>query len=171
MNDPKARSRKKTVDEIQRAIVQLQADQGKLSISAVAKLAEVTPGLIHNTYPDLAEKIRGLVGKATRAQRDAKHDALVHEREVMQTRFRHCAMWPMGVVCFASSGRQKHHRTNPCSHKREVHLHFDALLSADATRGTLVKQLIDRSLRTIQISQIEIPSLQQADLIDLDRYI
>ena len=69
MNDPKARSRKKTVDEIQRAIVQLQADQGKLSISAVAKLAEVTPGLIHNTYPDLAEKIRGLVGKATRAQR------------------------------------------------------------------------------------------------------
>ena len=79
MNDPKARSRKKTVDEIQRAIVQLQADQGKLSISAVAKLAEVTPGLIHNTYPDLAEKIRGLVGKATRAQRDAKHDALVHE--------------------------------------------------------------------------------------------
>jgi len=59
MNDPKARSRKKTVDEIQRAIVQLQADQGKLSISAVAKLAEVTPGLIHNTYPDLAEKIRG----------------------------------------------------------------------------------------------------------------
>ena len=82
MNDPKARSRKKTVDEIQRAIVQLQADQGKLSISAVAKLAEVTPGLIHNTYPDLAEKIRGLVGKATRAQRDAKHDALVHEREV-----------------------------------------------------------------------------------------
>ena len=82
MNDPMARGRKKTVDESQRAIVQLQADQGKLSISAVAKLAEVTPGLIHNTYPDLAEKIRGLVGKATRAQRDAKHDALAHEREV-----------------------------------------------------------------------------------------
>lgn len=82
MNDPKARSRKKTVDEIQQAIVRLQADQGKVTISAVAKLAGVTPALIHNTYPDLAEKIRGLVGKATRAQRDAKHDALVHEREV-----------------------------------------------------------------------------------------
>lgn len=82
MNDPKARSRKKTVDEIQRAIVQLQADQGKLSISAVAKLAGVTPALIHNTYPDIAEKIRGLVGKATRTQRDAKHDALICEREV-----------------------------------------------------------------------------------------
>ena len=78
MNEPKVRSRKKTVDEIQQAIVQLQAGQGKMTISAVAKLAGVTPALIHNTYPDLAEKIRGLVGKATRAQRDA----LVHEREV-----------------------------------------------------------------------------------------
>lgn len=82
MNDPKARSRKTTVDEIQQAIVQVQEGQGKLSISAVAKMAGVTPALIHNTYPDLAEKIRGLVGKATRTQRDAKHDALVREHEI-----------------------------------------------------------------------------------------
>ena len=81
MSDPKARSRKNTVDEIQQAIAKLQAGQGKVSISAVAKLAGVTPALIHNTYPDLAEKIRGLVGKATRTQRDVKHDALVRERE------------------------------------------------------------------------------------------
>lgn len=82
MNDLKTRSRKKTVDEIQQAIVQVQAGQGKVSISAVAKLAGVTPALIHNTYPDLAEKIRGLLGKATRTQRDAKHEALVREREI-----------------------------------------------------------------------------------------
>jgi len=82
MSDPKARSRKTTVDEIQQAIVQVQEGQGKLSISAVAKMAGVTPALIHNTYPDLAEKIRGLVGKATRTQRDAKHDALVREHEI-----------------------------------------------------------------------------------------
>lgn len=81
MNEPKARSRNKTVDEILLAIVKVQAGEGKVSISAVAKLAGVTPALIHNTYPDLAEKIRGLVGKATRTQRDAKHDALVRERE------------------------------------------------------------------------------------------
>jgi AcrR family transcriptional regulator len=81
MNDPKARSRKKTADEIHQAIARLQAGQSKMSISAVAKLAGITPALIHNTYPDLAEKIRGLVGKATRTQRDAKHDALVRERE------------------------------------------------------------------------------------------
>lgn len=42
MNDPKARSRKKTVDEIQQAISKVQAGQSKLSISAVAKVAGVT---------------------------------------------------------------------------------------------------------------------------------
>ncbi len=82
MSDPKARSRKKTVDQIQQAIARVQAGPGKVSISGVAKLAGVTPSLIHNTYPDLAEKIRGLMGKASRTQRDAKHDALVREREV-----------------------------------------------------------------------------------------
>lgn len=79
--DSKTRSRKRTAEEIQRAIVQLQGSQSKVSISAVAKAAGVTPGLIHNTYPDVAEQIRSLGGKATRAQRDAKHEALAKERE------------------------------------------------------------------------------------------
>ena len=82
MGDRKVHNRKQTIDGIGQAIEQLQASQGKLSISAVAKMAGVTPALIHNTYPDLAEKIRGLVGKATRTQRDAKHSALVREREI-----------------------------------------------------------------------------------------
>ena len=85
MGDRKVHNRKQTIDGIQQAIEQLQASQGKLSISAVAKMAGVTPALIHNTYPDLAEKIRGLVGKATRTQRDAKHSALVREREINRT--------------------------------------------------------------------------------------
>lgn len=85
MSDRKAHNRKQTIDGIQQAIEQLQASQGKLSISAVAKLAGVTPALIHNTYPDLAEKIRGLVGKATRTQRDSKHSELVREREANRT--------------------------------------------------------------------------------------
>lgn len=85
MGDRKVHNRKQTIDGIEQAIEQLQASQGKLSISAVAKLAGVTPALIHNTYPDLAEKIRGLVGKATRTQRDAKHSALVREREINRT--------------------------------------------------------------------------------------
>ena len=82
MGDRKVHNRKQTIDGIEQAIEQLQTSQGKLSISAVAKMAGVTPALIHNTYPDLAEKIRGLVGKATRTQRDAKHSALVREREI-----------------------------------------------------------------------------------------
>lgn len=85
MGDRKAHNRKQTIDGIEQAIEQLQASQCKLSISAVAKMAGVTPALIHNTYPDLAEKIRGLVGKATRTQRDAKHSALVREREINRT--------------------------------------------------------------------------------------
>lgn len=85
MGDRKVHNRKQTIDGIERAIEQLQASQGKLSISAVAKMAGVTPALIHNTYPDLAEKIRGLVGKATRTLRDAKHSALVREREINRT--------------------------------------------------------------------------------------
>jgi hypothetical protein len=78
----KAHCRKKTAEEIQRAIGQLQGGQNKVSISAVAKVAGVTPALIHNTYPDLAEQIRSIVGKTTRAQRDAKHEALAQEREI-----------------------------------------------------------------------------------------
>ena len=81
MIDPKARSRKKTIEEIEQAIERLQTDQSKVSISAVAKLAGVTPALIHNTYPDIAERIRGVICKSTRSQRDEKQEALMKERE------------------------------------------------------------------------------------------
>lgn len=80
--DAKAKRRKSTTSLIQQAIAQLQIEKAKITISAVAKVADITPALIHNTYPDLAEQIRLISGKATRAQRDAKHNALVKEREV-----------------------------------------------------------------------------------------
>lgn len=75
------RSRKQTEKRLKEAIDQLQHSGDKVSISAVAKAAEVTPALIHNTYPDIAERIRGVVGKSTRLQRDAKHEVLVKEKE------------------------------------------------------------------------------------------
>jgi len=77
----KARSRKNTSNIIQGAINKLQAENTKVTISAVAKIANVSSALIHNTYPDLAEKIRSISGKATRVQRDEKHTALMKERE------------------------------------------------------------------------------------------
>lgn len=77
----KARRRKSTSNLIQGAIDQLQAEKAKVTISAVAKIANVTSALIHNTYPVLAEKIRAINGKATRAQRDEKHTALMKVRK------------------------------------------------------------------------------------------
>ena len=76
-----ASRRKNTAGTIQDAITTLQSNEAKISISAVAKLANVSSALIHNTYPDLAEKIRGISGKSTRSQRDEKHIALLKERE------------------------------------------------------------------------------------------
>lgn len=75
------RSRRQTEKRLKDAIDQIQEWGTKVSISAVAKAADVTPALIHNTYPDIAERIRGVIGKSTRLQRDEKHEALVKERE------------------------------------------------------------------------------------------
>lgn len=75
------RSRRETEKRLTTALDQIRALGGKVSISAVAKAADVTPALIHNTYPDIAERIRGVIGKSTRLQRDAKHEALAKERE------------------------------------------------------------------------------------------
>jgi hypothetical protein len=75
------RSRSTTVAALGKAIDCLVAGNEKISISSVAKIAGVTPGLIHNTYPDVAERIRSLMGKSVRAQRDSKHQALMDEKE------------------------------------------------------------------------------------------
>ena len=51
-----------------------------LSISAVAREAGVTPALIHNHYPAVAELIRAKQGASSRQQRDHKHEELTKER-------------------------------------------------------------------------------------------
>lgn len=53
----------------------------KLNITTVAKEADVTPALIHNQYPDIAEVIRDKQGRSSRVQRDAKHGELRAARE------------------------------------------------------------------------------------------
>lgn len=64
------RSREKTRDELRLAILRVKNKGLKLSISAVAAEAGVSAGLIHNTYPDIAEEIRALLGRKIRQQRD-----------------------------------------------------------------------------------------------------
>jgi len=75
------RSRHRTEQRLKDAIKQLQQAGTKVSISAVAKAADVTPALIHNTYPGIAEQIRTVTGKTARNQGDAKYDALAQERQ------------------------------------------------------------------------------------------
>ena len=81
LNEPRQRDREKTLFQMRLAMNRLQKREGKVTISAVAKEAGVTPALIHNRYPDFAEEVRKVVGKTTRAQRDQKHDLLITERE------------------------------------------------------------------------------------------
>lgn len=76
------RSRENTAEILGKVIDNILSNNEKLSISAVARAAGVTPGLIHNTYPMVAERIRGLIGKSVRAQRDSKHQALMKEKEI-----------------------------------------------------------------------------------------
>ncbi|MBI6605171.1 TetR family transcriptional regulator [Pseudomonas sp. S4_EA_1b] len=75
------RSRSKTLDALDKVIDGFVAGNEKISIASVARAAGVTPGLIHNTYPAVAERIRTLMGKSVRAQRDSKHQALMVEKE------------------------------------------------------------------------------------------
>lgn len=52
-----------------------------LSISSVAREAGVTPALIHNHYPKIAEEIRVKQGASSREQRDLKQNELNAEHE------------------------------------------------------------------------------------------
>jgi len=78
---PRTRDRTRTGSDLKLAWHRLVKGNEKVSIAAVAREAGVTPALIHNKYPNLAEEIRKSLGKATRAQRDATHELLVAERE------------------------------------------------------------------------------------------
>ncbi|KOP59994.1 TetR family transcriptional regulator [Pseudomonas syringae] len=69
------------METLNKVIESLVAANEKVSIASVARVAGVTPGLIHNTYPAVAEKIRTLTGRSVRAQRDSKHQALMSEKE------------------------------------------------------------------------------------------
>lgn len=71
------RNREKTKDKLQCAILRIKNKGLRLSIKAVAEEAGVDPSLIHNTYPDIAEVIRASLGRASRQQRDDKHQELV----------------------------------------------------------------------------------------------
>ncbi len=51
-----------------------------MTIAAVAREAGVSTALIHNHYPTVAEAIRDIQGRSSRAVRDVKHQDLIAER-------------------------------------------------------------------------------------------
>lgn len=54
----RARSRKQTEITLREALARLQSEGGHPSISALAREVGVSPALIHNRYPDVAEALR-----------------------------------------------------------------------------------------------------------------
>jgi AcrR family transcriptional regulator len=53
----------------------------KVSFSAVAREVGVSPALIHNHYPEIANRIRELQGRSARVERDTIRSELLQERK------------------------------------------------------------------------------------------
>lgn len=77
----RARNRKRTLQALVLALHRVQRSGGKITLKAVAEEAKVSPPLINNRYPEFAEKVRAIMGKAIRQQRDEKADLLTQERD------------------------------------------------------------------------------------------
>lgn len=75
-NKPSQRDRR--ADRLRIAILRIEkgqsAAEARLSISAVAREAGVSPSLIHNSYPDIAELIRSKNGIGRRQREKAQQD-------------------------------------------------------------------------------------------------
>ena len=84
VREPRSRDRAKTEIALQLAIERINNSGSKLSIAAVAAEVGVTPGLIHNTYPDIADEVRKQTGRTVRQQRDAKIAELAKVRATLK---------------------------------------------------------------------------------------
>lgn len=78
---PRQKNRERTLAGLQEALKTLQGSGQKITLKAVADLANVSPSLLNHRYPDFAEKVRGLVGRTIRQKRNEKSDLLIAERE------------------------------------------------------------------------------------------
>lgn len=70
--------------DLEAAILRLRNQNERINISSVARAVGVTPALIHNTYPDVAEQIRAIQGKNSMTRRDELRDELATLREANQ---------------------------------------------------------------------------------------
>ena len=72
--------RAKTATALRYALLRVKNAGKRISIKAVAEEANVDPSLVHHVYPDIAEEIRAISGRALRTQRDSKHAELAQAR-------------------------------------------------------------------------------------------
>lgn len=77
----RSRDRARTRDELALAVLRIKKQGGKLTITAVALEAGLTPALIHNSYPDMAEAIRSQAGKSARQKADVAATRLIDNRK------------------------------------------------------------------------------------------
>lgn len=75
----RAKDLKQAIYAIQKG--RAQSGETKVTIAAVAREAGVSTALIHNHYPSIAEDIRQIQGRSSRAMRDVKHQDLIAERQ------------------------------------------------------------------------------------------
>lgn len=78
---PRVRDRKRTQFKLNLAIRRLEKKGIALTFAAVANEVGVTPTLIHNTYPKIADKIRTKNGHSARQQLNAKAGELDAAKE------------------------------------------------------------------------------------------
>jgi AcrR family transcriptional regulator len=78
---PRKRDRERTLHQLNLALIRVQRRGEKVTLKAVADEAKVSPPLINNRYPDFAEQVRAVTGKAIRQQRNEKAELLAKERE------------------------------------------------------------------------------------------
>jgi AcrR family transcriptional regulator len=98
----------------------------KITIAAVAREAGVSPALIHNHYPSVADAIREAQGRSHRAQRDLKHKDLITalernsflRREINELRIKVARLGSINEVLAAENGVLKDRQNCP----KTIHL-------------------------------------------------
>ena len=68
------------LNRIEKGRAKIVASDRRISIASVAEEAGVSRALIHNNYPEIAERILGVSGKGIRRQRDKKRSQLLVEQ-------------------------------------------------------------------------------------------
>ena len=100
----------------------------KISIAAVAREADVSPALIHNYYPDIAETIRTAQGRSIHIQQDKRKKDLNTEREKNRSLRQEIQEMRIKLASLASINEVLAAENYALKHKDDVFNEFDLVL-------------------------------------------